>query len=223
MTALVPARSPVMRAAILLLVLATALLARTWMTWANPFVDGSKELRIPERVARGERLYGDVVCHYGPVPNWLHAAAFRTAGYRLTTPLLLLVPLSGLVFLSLFVLARAAAGLEAAGWGTAWGLALALVAPLGGALVLPYSYAGTHALAFAALGLVLSLSPRPAALAGAAACWALALASKQEYAVASMGAACLAHAVGRPFPRLLPVRVVAALGAGAPGRVGLFA
>jgi hypothetical protein len=193
------------------------------MTWANPFVDGSKELRIPERVARGERLYADVVCHYGPVPNWLHAAAFRLVGYRFTTPLVLLVPLAGLAFLSLFALSRAAAGLEAAAWGSAWGIALALVAPNGGALVLPYSYAGTHSLAFASLGLLLSLSPRRAALAGAAACWALALASKQEYAVASMGASLLAHALGRPLPRIVPGRVALALGCGLAGGIGLFA
>ena len=193
------------------------------MTWANPFVDGSKELRIPERVARGERLYADVVCHYGPVPNWLHAGAYRALGYRFTTPLALLVPLSALVFLSLFLLARKAAGVEAAAWGTAWGLTLALVAPNGGALVLPYSYAGTHALAFATLGLLLSLSERRGALAAAAACWALALASKQEYAVASIGASLLANAVGRPLLRPVRPRVALAAAGGALGGVGLFA
>lgn len=192
------------------------------MTWANPYVDGSKELRIPERVARGERLYADVVCHYGPVPNWLHAGAYRLLGYRLTTPLALLLPLSALVFGSLFVLARRAAGLEAAAWGTAWGITLALVAPNGGALVLPYSYAGTHSLALASLGLLLSLSERRAALAGAAACWALALASKQEYAIASMGASLVALAAGRAFPRLVPGRVALAVGGGVLGGVGLF-
>lgn len=211
------------RAAVLLLVLAAALLARTWMTWANPFVDGSKELRIPERVARGERLYADVVCHYGPVPNWLHAGAYRLLGYRVATPLALLLPLAALTFLSLFVLARSAAGVEAAAWGTAWGIALALVAPNGGALVLPYSYAGAHALAFGSLGLLLSLSPRRGLLAAAAACWAVALAGKQEYAVASMGASLLAHAVGRPFPRLVPLRVALAVAGGFLGGIGLFA
>lgn len=216
-------RPPAARAAVLLLVLAAALLARTWMTWANPFVDGSKELRIPERVARGERLYADVVCHYGPVPNWLHAGAYRLLGYRLATPLALLLPLTGLVFLSLFVLARRAAGVEAAAWGAAWGMTLALVAPNGGALVLPYSYPGTHALAFAALGLLLSLSPRRGLLAAAAACWAVALAGKQEFAVASMGASLLAHALGRPFPRLVPLRVALAVAGGFLGGIGLFA
>lgn len=210
-------------AILFLLLLAAALLARTWMTWANPYVDGSKELRIPERVARGERLYADVVCHYGPVPNWLHAGAYRLLGYRYTTPLALLIPLSALLFGSLFALARRAAGLEAAAWGAAWGITLALVAPNGGALVLPYSYAGTHSLALASLGLFLSLSERRTALAGAAACWALALASKQEYALASMGASLVARAAGRPFPRLVPGRVALAAAGGVLGGVGLFA
>lgn len=210
-------------AALLLVLLAAALLARTWMTWLDPFVDGSKELRIPQRVAQGERLYRDVACHYGPVPNWLHAAVYRLLGERLATPLSLLVPLAALAFAALFALARRAAGTVAAAWGTAWGLVLALVAPNGGALVLPYSWAGTHSLALSALGLLLSLSDRAPALAAAASCWALALASKQEYAVAAMGASLLAHAVGRPFPRLVPLRAALAVAGGLLGGLALFA
>ena len=218
-----PGRARLAVAVLLLLALAAVLLGRTWMTWLDPFVDGSKELRIPQRVAHGERLYADVVCHYGPVPNWAHAAAFRLLGDRLMTPLALLLPLAGLAFGALFVLARRAAGLAAAAWGTAWGLVLALVAPNGGALVLPYSYAGTHSLALSALGLVLSLSDRAGPLAAAAGCWALALASKQELAVAAMGASLLAHAVGRPFPRLVPLRAAFAVAGGFLGGAALFA
>ena len=85
-------------------VLGGGLLYRTWMTWPNPTVDSSRELMIPARVALGERLYVDVVAHYGPVAAWLHAAADRAVGLFFATPLVLLLPLALLTLLSLLII-----------------------------------------------------------------------------------------------------------------------
>jgi hypothetical protein len=176
--------------AAILLAFGAALIARTWMTWLNPFVDGSRELNLPARIAGGEHLYSQVVAHYGPVPVWLHAVAYRALGLRLSTPLALLVPAAIVTFASLFLLAARAASPLVATWGAALGIAIALVAPNGGALVFPYSFAAAHSLALASAALaVFTLGGTTRWLA--ALLWGLALASKPEYAVASMGAAVL--------------------------------
>lgn len=183
-----------------LLALGTVLVSRTWMTWIQPTIDSGRELSIPARVAAGERLYGDVVAHYGPVPAWLHAAAYRVAGFHLWTPLLLLVPLAALASLSLLVLGRRAGEARGAAWGVAWGLSIALAAPNGGALVFPYSFAAAHALAWSSAALALALSSSRFAPASSL-LWGLALASKPEAALASLAAALLAAAVSPPALR----------------------
>ena len=193
------------------------LLARTWMTWPMPTHDVGRELAVPARVAAGERLYRDVVANCGPLPVWLHALAFRLLGDTLAAPLALLLPAAALTFASLWVLARRAAGPAAAFWGVLWGLSVALVAPNNGALVYPYSFASAHALAFSAAALAFFPAGR-AGPAVAAALWAAALASKPEWALASIGAALLAEARGDgarlAFPRRSARAAAAALLAG---------
>lgn len=186
-------------------VLGGGLLARTWMTWPNPTVDSSRELMIPARVAFGERLYVDVVAHYGPVPAWLHAAADRVFGLSFVTPLVLLLPLAALTLLSLHALVRRAAGPLAAFCATLLATAVALVAPNGGALVFPYSFAAAHGLAFSMAALALFQRPSGGAAVAAGALWALALAAKPEFALAGLASAAAGEAFGTPgawrFPR----------------------
>jgi len=178
---------------------AALLVARTWMTWLNPLLDSSRELAVPARVAAGERLYRDVVAWYGPVPIWLHAAADRALGVRLTTPLVLLLPIAALLFASLYLLVRRAAGPGAAAVATAWGIALSLVARNGGALVFPYSFAAAHALAFATAGLAALLVPDRPRYVLAAVLWGTGLACKPEYPLASIAAGVLALVPGVPL------------------------
>lgn len=163
------------------------------MAWPQPTIDSGREWAIPLRIAHGERLYAEVVSFHGPVPVWLHAAAYRLAGERVTTPLLLLVPLSVLLLGSLHVLARRAAGPLASLAGTALALSIALVAPNGGALVFPYSFAALHALAWSACGVAAATGGRQGG-AVAVLAWGIALASRPEIAAAAIGAALLARA-----------------------------
>ena len=59
---------------------ASALLS--WERWIRPFVDGSRELQVPARVAGGERLYRDVAYYYGPAAPWANGAALEIFGRR---------------------------------------------------------------------------------------------------------------------------------------------
>jgi hypothetical protein len=148
------------------------------MTWVNPTVDSSRELMIPARVALGERLYLDVVAHYGPVPVWLHAAADRLFGLQLSTPLALLLPLAAITIFSFHVLVRRVAGPLAACCASLLATAVALVAPNGGALVFPYSFSAAHGLAFSSVALALFQRPSRVQRGRGAGLWGLALASK---------------------------------------------
>lgn len=176
-----------------LVLLAAFLVARTFMSWPQPTIDSGREWAIPLRVAHGERLYTEVVSFHGPVPVWLHAAAYRIAGQRVTTPLFLLVPLAILLLGSLHLLARRAAGPFASFAGTALALSIALVAPNGGALVFPYSFAALHALAWSAFG-VAAATGRTQRDAPVILGWGIALACRPEIAAAAIGAALLARA-----------------------------
>ena len=59
---------------------ASALLS--WNRWIRPFVDGSRELQVPARLADGERLYRDVSYYYGPAAPWINGAALEIFGRR---------------------------------------------------------------------------------------------------------------------------------------------
>src|SRR5512146_3108982 len=52
----------------------------SWQRWITPFVDSSREMCVPWRLARGERLYRDVAYYYGPVGPWLGAILLKTFG-----------------------------------------------------------------------------------------------------------------------------------------------
>jgi hypothetical protein len=55
-------------------------LAASWDRWANPVIDGGREMNQPLRLAEGETLYSDVGHIYGPFSPWLHAALYRAFG-----------------------------------------------------------------------------------------------------------------------------------------------
>ena len=55
-------------------------LAASWERWANPVIDGGREMNQPLRVASGETLYSEVGHIYGPFSPWLHAALYRAFG-----------------------------------------------------------------------------------------------------------------------------------------------
>ncbi|HEY6928145.1 MAG TPA: hypothetical protein VJA66_00585, partial [Thermoanaerobaculia bacterium] len=49
------------------------LAAISWGRWIEPYVDSGRELMVPLRLARGERLYRDVRFYHGPLAPYLAA------------------------------------------------------------------------------------------------------------------------------------------------------
>jgi hypothetical protein len=64
---------------------AALMLAWTWRTWADPFVDNGQQVYIPWRLAEGETLYRDIAFYNGPFSQYFTALAFRIGGTSLTT------------------------------------------------------------------------------------------------------------------------------------------
>jgi hypothetical protein len=168
----------------------------SWQRWIQPFVDGSREMQVPARVAAGERLYGDVVYYYGPAAPWINGAALRVFG-RNWGVLELVGGLAGAGLLAaLYRLTRRAASPLAAGGAVTLAAALCFGAPNGGSFLFPYAFASLFAIAggFAALAALAEtggarLSGRNAA---AAAGLALALLAKPEIGAAAAAALALA-------------------------------
>ncbi len=124
---------------------ASALL--TWDRWIRPFVDGSRELQVPARLAEGERLYRDVAYYYGPAAPWANAAAFELFGRRVAV-LEAIGALAAIVLLvALYHLARRAGSPLSAGVAVTIGAAVCVGAPNGGAFLFPYAFAALFAVA----------------------------------------------------------------------------
>jgi len=158
----------------------------SWQRWINPFVDSSRELIVPLRVASGERLYSDVAYFYGPAGPWLSAVALKTFGNRLEVLHALGLLLSVALFFSLFRLTARAGSALSAGVAVTLAAALCLGAPNGGAFLFPYSFSFLYALAggFVCLSLVSGPSSPPRN-ALAAAGLTLALTARPEIGAAA--------------------------------------
>jgi len=55
-------------------------LSASWQRWANPVIDGGREMNQPLRIAQGETLYSEVGHIYGPLSPWFNAALYRAFG-----------------------------------------------------------------------------------------------------------------------------------------------
>jgi hypothetical protein len=155
-------------------------LGLSWDRWIRPFVDGSRELQVPARVAAGERLYRDVAYYYGPAAPWANAAALRVFGRRFAVLETMGALAAILLFVALYRLARRAGSPLSAGAAVTAAAAICLGAPNGGAFVFPYAFAALFASAagIAALAAVAGPSSR----------------IRDALAVASLGVALLAKA-----------------------------
>lgn len=60
--------------------LAAFALRASWLTWPDAFVDFSRELYLPWRVACGEVLYRDLAYYFGPLSVHVNAALFALVG-----------------------------------------------------------------------------------------------------------------------------------------------
>jgi hypothetical protein len=162
----------------------------TWQRWINPFVDSSREMIVPARVAAGERLYRDVVYHYGPAGPWLNALALKLFGRRFAVLEIVGALFAILLLAALADLTRRAGSARSAVTAATLAAAICVGAPNGGAFLFPYSFGALYALAggwlalaasqsrsrlsalLCAGGLALSLTAKPEI--GAAACAVLA-------------------------------------------------
>ncbi len=163
---------------------ASALLS--WRQWINPFVDGSREMIVPARLAEGERLYADVAYHYGPAAPWLNAAVFRLFGRDLLALEMIALAFSILLFWLLFRLTERAGSSLSAAAATTVAAAICVGAPNGAAFLFPYSFGTLYALAGSFLALEkISGPPSPRASSLAVGGLALAFASKPEMGAAA--------------------------------------
>jgi 4-amino-4-deoxy-L-arabinose transferase-like glycosyltransferase len=158
----------------------------SWRCWINPFVDSSREMNVPARLAAGERLYRDVVYHYGPAGPWINALSIGIFGRRFAA-LELTGLLAGILLLvSLYRLAARAGSALAAGAATVLAAALCVGAPNGGAFLFPYSFGSLFALGGSFLCLERSARPvSPPSLGLAALGLCLAFTAKPEIGAAA--------------------------------------
>lgn len=160
--------------------------AASWQRWINPFLDASREMNVPARVAAGERLYRDVVYHYGPAGPWLEGAALALFGRRFAVLHGAGLLAAILLFVSLWRLTARAGSRLAACLATTWAAGLCIGAANGGSFLFPYSFDALFASSGAFLSLCLAAEP-PGRVRDAvsAAGLALALACKPEIGAAA--------------------------------------
>jgi hypothetical protein len=149
-------------------------------------LDAAREMNVPARLAAGERLYRDVVYHYGPAGPWVEAVALALFGRRFVVLEALGLVAAAVLFSSLWRLTARAGSPLSACLATTWAAALCVGAPNGGSFLFPYSFDALFALAGGFLCLALAAEPAGRArdvVAGLG--LALALAAKPEIGAAA--------------------------------------
>jgi hypothetical protein len=153
----------------------------SWRTWILPFVDSSREMNVPARLASGERLYRDVVYYYGPAGPWINAAALGAFGRRFASLEVVGLIAATVLFVSLAILCSRAGSPLSAIAACVWAAAIAIGAPNGGSFLFPYSFGALEAFAGAFVALAAASAGRSRMRdAAAAAGLALALLAKPE-------------------------------------------
>jgi hypothetical protein len=145
-------------------------------------------MNVPARLAAGERLYRDVVYHYGPAGPWLEAAALALFGRRFVVLEVLGLAAAAVLFSSLWRLTAQAGSRQSACLATTWAAALCVGAPNGGSFLFPYSFNALFALAGAFLCLALAAqAPSRSRDLLSSLGLAVALAAKPEIGAAAAG------------------------------------
>lgn len=175
--------------AVLILVVLFALMsAISWNAWANPVIDGGREMNTPLRLLHGEMLYSQVYYLYGPVAPYFNALLYKIFGVHLNV--LYAAGLAGalLLVLMVFYLARwFMTAYEAMLAGAA--VILFSVFKQGGNLIFPYSYSALYGTLIGTLALLAQIdfvrSRRMLSLYAAGALSGLALCCKFEFGIAA--------------------------------------
>jgi len=175
-------------AILVLIVLFAAVSVVSWETWANPVIDGGREMNAPLRLLRGETLYQQVYYLYGPVTPFLNAFLYQLFGVHLNvlysaglTGSLMLI---GMIF---YMARRFMTAYEAMLAGMA--VILFSVFKQGGNLIFPYSYAALYGTLLGTLALIFQIrhvrSHRAASLFAGGLLSGLALCCKIEFGFAA--------------------------------------
>jgi hypothetical protein len=175
--------------AVLALILLFAIVsAISWQTWANPVIDGGREMNTPLRLLRGEMLYSQAYYLYGPFAPFFNALLFKIFGIHLNV--LYAAGLAGalLLILMVFHLARGFMS-PCESLIAAAAVLLLCIFKQGGNMIFPYSYSVLYGTLLGTSALVAQLdyarSKRTGYLLAAGVLSGLALCCKLEFGVAA--------------------------------------
>ncbi|MBN1566498.1 MAG: glycosyltransferase family 39 protein [Acidobacteria bacterium] len=177
-----------LHAVLALLVLFAVMSAVSWQMWANPVIDGGREMNAPLRLLRGETIYSQVYYLYGPVAPLFNALLFKIFGIHLNTLYAAGLVSSLLLVLLIYHIAR--------GFMSVFESLLAATAVLllcifkqAGNIVFPYSYAALYGTLFGTAALASQVdflrSGRMAGLVAAGMLSGLAFCCKMEFGFAA--------------------------------------
>jgi len=142
----------------LILLSSVAVLARSWLTWPDVFVDFGRELYVPWQLSAGHTLYTDIAYFNGPLSPYLNALWFRCFGVGLATLVYVNIALTAVLVALLYRLLSAAGDRLAATAGCLLFVTVFACGQYTGLgnynYICPYSHELTHGLLLSAVGLL---------------------------------------------------------------------
>ena len=163
------------------------MLVVTWQRWTQPIIDHGREMHVPVRILEGERLYVDIMYHYGPFAAYFNALLYSVFGIHLNVLHASGMVCAALILLMIYWLARRVVLAWEAALATALVLITCALSGFLGNFIQPYAYAALYGLTFALASLVCVVrfvtTQRTAWLCWAGAGVGAAMACKPEYAV----------------------------------------
>ncbi len=193
-----------LHAVLVLLVLFAVMSAVSWQMWANPVIDGGREMNAPLRLLQGEKIYSQVYYLYGPVAPFINASLYRLFGIHLNTLYAAGLISSLLLVLLIFHIARGFMDTFESLLAAAAVLLLCIFKQAGN-IVFPYSYAALYGTLLGTLALASQLaflrSGRTMSLIAAGAFTGLAFCCKMEFGFAAIASLLMLVAGARPSQR----------------------
>jgi hypothetical protein len=154
-----------------LAILFLVMLVVTWQRWTQPIIDHGREMHVPVRILEGDRLYVDIMYHYGPFAAYFNALLYYLFGIHLNV-----LHASGLVCAVLILgmiywLARRLMPAWEAALATSLVLITCALSGFLGNFIQPYAYAALYGWTFA-LGSLVCAAQFVTSHRGAWLCWA---------------------------------------------------
>ena len=177
--------------------------------WSDALIDSGREWIVPDAIARGQTLYGDVVYWFGPFTPYWQAAFLRTLGSGFPALVAAGAVTAAGVLAVLFVLLRRVTDRRSAGIWTALAIPALVFMPNAGGALLGMGYRIWQAAGFALAAVAFAASGNPRrrtlALLAAGACAGLSGLCRTEWGLAAAAGAGLAALV-RPRRKASGVR-----------------